>query len=192
MQERFVRVLGFFAVAVLTICVVGCAKKAATDVAAAPYSAEPFGPAECASCGMTLRFQPAPRGQLVHRDGTRAYFCSIGDLVQYAASPSPHGKPQATWVEVQDAAADPTVMNTDPRPWLPANDAAYALGVPRRGVMGPPVVAYGSTADVKKATAAIASAQLLTWTELGPALLHAAEHPNTHAPAAAQPPVKHP
>ena len=48
----------------------------------------------CTACGMVIREQPAPRGQLLRRDGTREFLCSIDDLVQYLDVPSPLGKPK--------------------------------------------------------------------------------------------------
>lgn len=97
---------------------------------------------ECAACGMVVREQPAPRGQLVHSDGSRAFFCSLGDMAQYMAAPSPHGGPETVFVEVLDPALPPSETASDARPWLDASRAFYVLGVPRSGIMGPPVLAY--------------------------------------------------
>ena len=36
---------------------------------------------EDAVCGMLVRDQSAPRAQVVHRDGARFFFCSLGDLM---------------------------------------------------------------------------------------------------------------
>ncbi len=100
------------------------------------------GVAECAACGMVVREQPAPRGQVVHRDGHRAHFCSIGDMVQYLRAPSPHGKVQAAFVELLEPAADPKRTDRATRPWSAAEEASYVVGVHRDGIMGPPVLTY--------------------------------------------------
>jgi len=103
-----------------------------------------MGVAECASCNMVVREQPAPRAQLVHRDGTRAHFCSIGDMLPYLASPSPHGKPEQIFVEVMSLEEEPATPNTSAHPWAPAESASYVVGVTRPGVMGPPVLSYAN------------------------------------------------
>jgi len=188
-NRRRVRTRAAATVAAVAMCVLpaACGKEKTEKTGSEPAEAEPFGPAECASCGMTLRFQPAPRGQLLHRDGTRAYFCSLGDLVQYAAAPSPHGKPKAIWVELMDDKADPTEMKTDARPWALADDASFVLGVPRRGVMGPPVLSYADKASAERATARHRDVKHHTWHKLRPAVLSAAERP--HTPAAHKAPA---
>jgi len=99
---------------------------------------------ECAACGMIVREQPAPRAQLVHRDGERAFFCSIGDMVAYRAGPSPHGEVVATYVEVLPADADPALNDPARRPWVEAQTAGFVLGVARHQIMGEPVLVYAT------------------------------------------------
>ena len=106
---------------------------------------------ECAACGMIVREQPAPRAQLVHRDGERAFFCSIGDMVAYRAGPSPHGEVVATYVEVLPADADPATNDTARRPWMEAERAGFVLGVPRRQIMGEPVLVYSTRDEAESA-----------------------------------------
>ncbi|MGE0324740.1 MAG: nitrous oxide reductase accessory protein NosL [Polyangiaceae bacterium] len=113
----------------------------------AAASAAPIDTAECAACGMVVREQPAPRAQLVHRDGTRAYFCSIGDLTQYLLAPSAHGNPEHIFVEVLASSADPSEPKTGSHVWKPAQDAFYVVGVERPGVMGAPVLSYASEGE---------------------------------------------
>lgn len=97
---------------------------------------------EGAVCGMLVRDQSAPRAQVLHRDGTRSFVCSIGDLMAYLQAPSPHGEAHAIMVEVMDPGEDPMDIHTGPHPWVPAAEATYVLGIRRRGIMGEPVLAY--------------------------------------------------
>ncbi len=105
----------------------------------------------CAACGMIVREQPAPRAQLVHRDGTRAYFCSISDLLSYLDVPSSHGAPQRIYVEPLDPeAADPLAHDTGEHAWIAAEDASYVTHVDRVGVMGVPALTYAERADAER------------------------------------------
>ncbi len=124
----------------------GCGSDGPAAPVEAAQTAQPIGVAECAACGMVVREQPAPRGQLIHRDGHRAHFCSIGDMVQYMRAPSPHGKVRAAFVELLDPAAPPRLTSSEPRPWTRAESAHYVVGTHREGIMGPPVLTY-STAE---------------------------------------------
>ncbi len=124
-----------------------------------------IGAAECVACGMVVREQPAPRGQVVHADGKRAHLCSIGDLVQYLAEPSPHGKPSAIYVEVLAPEQDPKKNSTEQRPWVPAESAGYVVGVERKGIMGKPVLAYPS-AEIAATAASAHSGQQRKWSDL--------------------------
>lgn len=128
-------------------------------------SAREIGSGECAACGMIVREQPAPRAQIVHRDGERAFFCSIGDMVTYRASPSPHGEVVATHVEVLPADADPATNDTARRPWVEAERAAFVLGVPRRQIMGEPVLVYATTGEAASA-ATRHGGRAVDWAEL--------------------------
>lgn len=120
----------------------------------APATPQAMDGHECAACGMTVRDQPSPRGQVLHRDGTRAFFCSIGDMVTYLAAPSPHGEPRGVWVEANDPAADPMPPDTAARPWVTAQSASYVLGVPRERIMGAPVVVYAARGDADRVAGA--------------------------------------
>lgn len=115
---------------------------------------------EGAVCGMLLRDQAAPRAQLVHRDGERAFVCSLGDLLAYLAAPSPHGRAELVLVEVLSPGEDPTRVDTGPHEWLVADQAWYVVGFPRKGIMGPPVLAYGDR-DTAERVAATAEARVL-------------------------------
>jgi len=127
---------------VLPFMVGSCKSKGGDEAAPLAASAAPMGHAECKACGMVVRDQPAPRGQVVHRDGTRAHFCSVGDMLHYLESPSGHGAPVAIFVEALAADADPMKNDPTPRPWVRAEDAHYVTGVARKRIMGPPVLVY--------------------------------------------------
>jgi nitrous oxide reductase accessory protein NosL len=104
---------------------------------------------ECAACGMLVRDQSSPRGQLVHRDGTRGYFCSVSDMITYMEAPSPHGRVRAAFVEAMDPAADPLTFDPAPRPWVPVEEATYVLDVPKERVMGTPILVYSSRPEAE-------------------------------------------
>jgi copper chaperone NosL len=97
-------------------------------------------------CGMLVRDQPAPRAQVVHRDGSRFFFCSLGDLMVHRTSPSPHGRVVEVFVEVMEPQEDPALGHTAPHPWAAASEAFYVVGVERTGIMGRPVLAYADRA----------------------------------------------
>lgn len=129
----------------------GCRNRTERAAAPAAVSAAEFGHAECAACGMIVREQPAPRGQVVHRDGTRKFFCSVGDMETYIDVPSPHGAVTHRFVEVQASGADPSVLAIEPHPWQPASDGHYVVGVTRPRVMGEPVLSFGHRTDAEAA-----------------------------------------
>lgn len=104
-------------------------------------------------CNMVVREQPSPRAQVVHNDGTRAHLCSADELVQVLMAPSPHGEVKHKFIELSDPSADPSENSTAERPWKPAKDAWYVLGVKREGIMGPPVLAYEQKSDAEKVAA---------------------------------------
>jgi copper chaperone NosL len=132
----------------LSLAVVGCGPS--TDgTPSDAFAAVEIADHECAVCGMLVRDQPAPRAQLVHRDGTRAFTCSLGDLMVQLGAPSPHGRPTEVWVEVLATDADPDERATHAHRWLPADEAWYVVGLERRGIMGPPVLAYAEKAHAE-------------------------------------------
>ena len=107
----------------------------------------------CAACGMVMREQPAPRGQVIHRDGTRAFMCSIDDLVQYLDIPSPHGKAAKIYAEVLPDDHSPQDMERAWQPWFEAAEVFFVIGIERVGVMGEPVMTFRTRAAAEKATA---------------------------------------
>lgn len=139
-----------------------------TDPPSAPGGpAQPteIGLSECGACGMVVSEQPAPRGQVMHRDGVRVFFCSVGDLAQYLRTPSPHGKAQAVWIERMAPDAPPLTIDTHPRPWARPAELSFVLGLPRPGVMGPAVMSYAEEADAIR-VAGNHQARVLGWDAL--------------------------
>jgi nitrous oxide reductase accessory protein NosL len=127
----------------------GCGKRASDD-AARPITAESLHGHDCAVCGMVVDEQPAPRGQVRHRDGSRAYACSIGDLRAYVQAPNPKGAPTHVWVEDLGPGWKPSDTNRDERPWIPASEATFVVGFPREGVMGLPAASFKTAADASR------------------------------------------
>ena len=105
----------------------------------------------CAACGMVMREQPAPRGQVVHRDGTRAFLCSIDDLVQYLDIPSPAGKPARVYAEVMPDEHESKDMNPAWQPWFDVAELFFVTGIERGAVMGEPIMTYRTRAAAEKA-----------------------------------------
>lgn len=120
---------------------------------------------EGAVCGMIVRDQSAPRGQVIHRDGERSFLCSIGDLLAYLEAPSPHGDPSSILVEVMDPSEDPGQSHTGAHPWIEAKDGVYVVGIPRRQIMGPPVLIYRDRASAERVVAGT-QARVLDYPEL--------------------------
>jgi copper chaperone NosL len=131
----------------------------------AQLQAEAIGHAECAACGMLVSHQPAPRAQVVHRDGARKHFCSLSDLAHYMEAPSPHGAITRTFVEAMEPEADIADMSTAKRPWRNAEELWYLVGVERRAVMGRPVMSYQTADDARKAAEAFGG-HVVSWHEL--------------------------
>lgn len=115
------------------------------------YKTIALGDQEGAVCGMLVREQSAPRGQVVHRDGTRFFFCSLGDMLVHLSAPSPHGRSEAIFVEVMQPEEDPMQSHTEEHPWVPADDATYVVGIERQRIMGKPVLAYANRNEAERA-----------------------------------------
>jgi nitrous oxide reductase accessory protein NosL len=145
-----------------------CSSKKADEAAASTHAAAAIGPAECAACGMVVREQPSPRAQAVHRDGTRAFLCSVDELRHYQMAPSPHGAVTASWVETVDPALNPAETPVETRPWSDAKAMSYVVGVTRPRVMGPPALAFETRAQAQAfAKKHGPSAVVRTWDQLG-------------------------
>ncbi|HIF97283.1 MAG TPA: hypothetical protein EYQ54_09715 [Myxococcales bacterium] len=119
----------------------------ACDSPEAPPSRPEIGPEaisnqEDAVCGMLVRGQSAPRAQVIHRDGTRAFFCSVADLLAYLEAPSPHGAVLRTYLEVMEPDESPAQSHTRAHPWSEAGQASFVVGLKRSSIMGAPVMVY--------------------------------------------------
>ena len=157
----------FAALSVLVAVVVGlsgCGREQASGAAIA-IAAAAIGDAACAACGMVVGEQPSPRGQVVYRDGSHSHACSLSDLAHVAVAPSPLGNPVATFVEVQDAAVDPVAPDTAPQPWHPADSVFFVAGVARRGVMGPPLLAFAAEATARAAATRLGG-EVRSWADV--------------------------
>lgn len=123
------------------------------------------GPAECAVCGMTVRDQPAPRGQTLHRGGEHRHFCSLGDLRAWVQTPSSLGKPLAVWVEDLGPGFDAAAADDAARPWIEAQDAVYVVGIERTNIMGKPILSF-SGVEAAEAQRTLPGARRTTWDAL--------------------------
>jgi nitrous oxide reductase accessory protein NosL len=125
-----------------------------------------LGSQEDAVCGMLVREMSAPRGQVVHRDGSRSFFCSLGDMLIHLNAPSPHGRVEAIFVEVMNPDEDPMQSHTDDHPWVPADEVVFVVGIDRPGIMGAPVLAYASQSDAEHASRGHSGTQKLDMAQL--------------------------
>jgi nitrous oxide reductase accessory protein NosL len=125
--------------------------------------------AEGAVCGMVVSEQPAPRAQVLHRDGTRLFLCGIADLLIHLDARSPHGAPLEIYVEAMQADEDPREIRLGEHEWIRAEDALYRIGDERPPlIMGAPVMVYRDRATAKSAiahgpTEILDFAQLQAW-----------------------------
>ncbi len=130
------------------------------------YQAEALAEQECAVCGMSVRDQSAPRTQVVHRDGTRFFLCSIGDLMVHLSSPSPHGRAAGIFVEVMEPDEDLALSLTDRHPWARAADAFHVVGVERTRIMGRPVLAYSDRSSANAVASRYPGARVVDFADL--------------------------
>jgi len=105
----------------------------------------------CSACGMVVREQPSPRGQVVYRDGSREFLCAIDDLVRFLEVPSPKGKPVKIYAEVMPDDHDLADMDTKGQPWVEADKLFFITGIERGGVMGAPALSYKTQEAAQKA-----------------------------------------
>lgn len=146
------------------LVLLGCGRGSSSDGPTTIAAADPGG-AECAVCGMVVREQPSPRGQVVHRDGEHAFLCSLSDLRAYVQTPGPRGEPIATFVEALPVGSDLRKMDTAAQPWMPAGEAHYVVGFDRPGVMGKPIGSFSSEEGAALAASAL-TGRPATWNAL--------------------------
>ena len=158
----------WFAIACALACgfVLACGDAERGGEAASPHTPEALADQEDAVCGMFVREQSAPRAQVVHRDGSRFFFCSLSDLMAHRAAPSPHGAVVATFIEVMDPNEDPAETHADPHPWALSSELSFVVGVVRPGVMGRPVLSYASRDQASADASRYPDAQVLDFAGL--------------------------
>jgi len=162
MRDQALAMLAFLLIAAAGA---GCDDDARSESATRTEAVD-FDGHECAACGMIVREQPSPRGQAVHADGARVYFCALSDMLTYLKAPSPHGDIMAVYVEAGDPALeDPLANDTGRRPWVTADEASFVLGIERERIMGEPVLSYRSESDAR-GVARRTSGRVVDWQTL--------------------------
>jgi len=127
----------------IALLLVGCSSDEVGTGPAASQGARSLGGTEGAVCGMVVSEQPAPRAQVVHRDGTRLFLCGIGDLLVHLEARSPHGAPIEIYAEAMEIDEDPREVDFSEHEWIRAEDATYRIGDERPHlIMGEPVMVY--------------------------------------------------
>ncbi len=147
----------------LFVFLLGCGGSAKT-VDADLTSHETHGD-ECAVCGMVVDEQPAPRGQVVFRDGTHKFTCSLGDLRAYVQAPNPLGDPARIYVEDVGENFDIKSSAAVAKPWIDAGEASYVVGIQRAGIMGEPAVSFRSAREAA-AFAESSGGRLVSWSAM--------------------------
>lgn len=121
----------------------GCQADEAESDSTRSAAAQSLAGVEGAVCGMIVSEQPAPRAQVVHRDGSRRHLCGIADLLFYLEAPSPHGAPIEIYVEAMEIDEDPRDLHFGAHEWIRAEAAVYRIGDERpQLIMGDPVMVY--------------------------------------------------
>ena len=137
---------------VICVVLVGCSSEEAATGPAASHGAQSLAGTEGAVCGMVVSEQPAPRAQVVHRDGTRLFLCGIGDLLVHLEARSPHGAPIEIYVEAMEIDEDPRDIDLSEHEWIRAEDAIFRIGDERPHlIMGEPVMVYRDRSTAEKA-----------------------------------------
>jgi nitrous oxide reductase accessory protein NosL len=152
--------LGIVLLLLLLLTALACGSSNPADTTST-HQAVPIVDQEDEVCGMLVREQSAPRSQVVHRNGSRFFFCSLGDMLVHLAAPSPHGRAEAVFVEVMTAGEDPMQPHTGDHPWTLAENAIYLVGIERMGMMGEPVLAYADEGEAERAMRGHAGAKRL-------------------------------
>jgi nitrous oxide reductase accessory protein NosL len=151
---------GGVTVTLVALALLGCSPPNGGDTDHA-HQAVALDDQEDAVCGMLVREQSAPRSQVVHRDGSRFFFCSLGDMLVHLDAPSPHGRAEAIFVEAMEAGENPMQSHTGDHPWVAAEVAIYLVGIERRGIMGEPVLAFADRQEALHAMQGHADARML-------------------------------
>ena len=159
------RRMGLSACLMVAVATIGCGAATESDEVR-DHQAARLEDQEGEVCGMLVRENSAPRSQVVHRDGSQLFFCSIGDMLVHLSAPSPHGRTEAIFVEVMEPGEDPMQPHTGVHPWVLAEQATFVVGIERRGIMGDPVLSYATADEAERAMQGYPDAQLLDMTGL--------------------------
>ena len=138
---------------ILILCILAlaaCKSDNTTSTEQAAVVAKDVETETCSACGMVVREQPAPRGQVVYRDGSREFLCAIDDLVRFLDVPSAKGKPVKIFAEVMADGHDITDMDASAKPWGEVDKVFFVTGIERGGVMGAPALTYQTEEAAKK------------------------------------------
>jgi nitrous oxide reductase accessory protein NosL len=131
---------------------VGCPSDEGESGPATTRGAQSLAGSEGAVCGMVVSEQPAPRAQVVHRDGTRLFLCGIGDLLVHLEARSPHGAPVEIYVEAMEVDDDPRDVHLGVHEWVRAEGAAFRIGDERPPlIMGEPIMVYRDRSTAESA-----------------------------------------
>ncbi len=114
---------------------------------------------------MLVGEQPAPRGQVVYRDGHHAFSCSLEGLHALVSMRSPRGKPVGVYVEALPVDFDWTNNAVHPHPWIAADEAFFVSGAKRNRVMGFPLLSFAEQPAAKQAADKLGS-QAHLWGDL--------------------------
>ncbi len=140
---------------ILILCcalvLVACRREESASQNQAVFVAKNADTETCAACGMVVREQPAPRGQVIYRNGSRQFLCSTGDLVHFLEVPSPSGKPMAIYAEVMPDDHEAGTRDTAWQPWGEAGELFFVIDIEREGVMGKPALTFNTQEAAGKA-----------------------------------------
>lgn len=151
MSRRYLLVFSFM---VLLMMTGACSTSEHETDSAQRSGTQSLAGAEGAVCGMVVSEQPAPRAQVVHRDGTRLHLCGIVDLLVHLDARSPHGEPTEIYVEAMEVDEDPREVSFGEHDWIRAESAIYRIGDERpQLIMGEPVMVYRDRASAESAVA---------------------------------------
>lgn len=92
----------------------------------------------CAVDGMLLRPHPGPKGQIVHADGTRSFYCDVREVFEALHDPEQGHRVARAFVQPMDGRA--WAGHDDG--WADARELIYVLGSRRMGHMGPTLVPF--------------------------------------------------
>ena len=93
----------------------------------------------CAVDGMLLMNHPGPKGQIVFKDGTRAFYCDVREVFEALYDPEQAHRIARAFVQPFDG-RDWQVAYKDG--WAEVRELTYVLGSRQMGHMGPTLVPF--------------------------------------------------